>query len=349
MTFRRLWVLPVLKQHVRRTRSQLACFHTVIVKMAILCEGKAKSHEQVGSNGLPSELTQGKGHGKLPGQQIADVMRTRSMQLWELFGSFCVCPTDAKTYFSTISATLGYALRDRRYPALQRNVCVGLATLIKRQFRAANPELESRSPSLTIADDDGDEYRDDDKEEGSPPVKFSDDIGMGGDGSLPILCIPAEEARTNIAQIAKYASRFLPLLFTQYELMHTASRKDGAKNATMEAILAAATEYCKLAEQKFINKIATTLMTKLLKATTATDLPSSDIAFNAAALMGLSLAVVQSPQLSGSVLHMFFRTLRPLISGEENKAYPTSEDLSSWRGPDGTKIAPFREMVTAWV
>ena len=304
MLERRLWVLPVLKQHVRRTRSQLACFHTVIVKLAILCESKAKSYEQMG--GLPMEVT--KSQGKLPGQQLADVMRTRSMQLWELFASFCACPTDIQTYFKTISSTLGYALRDRRYPVLQRNVCLGLSILIKRQYRAAHPEMEKDDLSSNSRTE---------EDETDDSGKFNDDILLGGDSGLRTLTIPAEEAKGNLAQIANYASRFLPLLFTQYELMHSLNIPDSSKNSTMDAMLSAATEYCKLGDEKFMNTIAMKLMTKLLKATTE-GADNQDISLNCDALLGLSLAVVQSRQLSSSTLQMFFRTMRPLISGEGN-------------------------------
>ena len=133
---RRLWVLPILKRHVRRTRSNLSCFHKTIYGLALLCEAVANNNEKVPS--MNSETSSGQSRGEI----IAVMMRSRSMQLWELFVSFCYRPIDIPTYFNTLAPLLGKAIMDQRYPVLQQNVCAGLSlrrkTMGTKQSRNAS-------------------------------------------------------------------------------------------------------------------------------------------------------------------------------------------------------------------
>ena len=276
---RRLWVLPVLKRHVRRTRCSLACFHRTITGLARLCEASATTNER-----LPSTNSE-TSSGQSPGEIIAVMMRSRSMQLWELFLSFCYRPIDVQTYFGILAPILGKAVMDQRYPVLQQNVSAGLSVLIRRHYSAANPA----SPVADDVTNDQAQTAQHEQEEATAAE------------------ISIEEAQSILPCIAKFAPNFLPVLFAQYEQAHMSGNTLTATN-----LLSAATWYCKLTEQNFLDTIATKLLTKLLKATTA------DVAAegNASALLGLALAVVGAPQLSSKSVHDFYRTLRPLLSGE---------------------------------
>ena len=283
---RRLWVLPVLKRHVRRTRSKLSCFHTTVIGLARLCEAVANTNAQLpGSNSETSS-------GQSPGEIIAVMMRSRSMQLWELFVSFCYRPVDVPTYFNILAPLLGKSAMDQRYPVLQQNVCAGLTVLIRRYYAASRADT---SPKADHGNVDSDEEQEQEEKEDVHKEKAS------------TIEISQQEAQATLPCIAKFAPNFLPILFAQYEQAHLMGKTTTASN-----ILSAATCYCKLTEPTFLSTIATKLLTKLLKATTA------DVAAerNASALLGLSLAVVSAPQLSSKSVHDFFRTLRPLLSGQ---------------------------------
>ena len=300
---RRLWVLPVLKRHVRRTRSSLACFHRTITGMARLCEAVASTNEQIPS--ANSETSSGQS----PGEMIAVMMRSRSMQLWELFVSFCYRPVDMPTYWNTLAPMLGKAVTDQRYPVLQQNICAGLTVLIRRHYIAANPAVAEQAASRNDEDDDDESQQD--SETTMTPAAAVD--------------ISQEEAQAILPLIAKFAPNFLPILFSLYE---KASMMGDGSTTTSDNILTAASWYCKLASPSFLDTIATKLLTNLLKATTA-DVAAEDYATS---LLGLGLAVVGAPQLSNKSVHDFFRTLRPLLSGEvsdtlQKRAYKVLSSL----------------------
>lgn len=289
---RRLWVLPILKRHVRRTRSNLSCFHKTIYGLALLCEAVANNNEKVPS--MNSETSSGQSRGEI----IAVMMRSRSMQLWELFVSFCYRPIDIPTYFNTLAPLLGKAIMDQRYPVLQQNVCAGLSVLIRRHYAAAYDTISGNVDHDNDDSDNDDSDNDDEKKSNN-----HDDINE----KASAVEISQQEAQAILPCIAKYAPNFIPILFAQYEQ----ARMMG-KTATACNLLSAATCYCKLTDATFLGTIATKLLTKLLKATTA-DVAAEE---HASALLGLALAVVGAPQLSSKSVHDFFRTLRPLLSGK---------------------------------
>ena len=285
---RRLWVLPVLKRHVRRTRCSLVCFHRTITGLARLCEAVATTNEN-----LPSATSE-TSSGQSPGEIIAVMMRSRSMQLWELFVSFCYRPIDIPTYFGTLAPILGKAVMDQRYPILQQNVSAGLSMLIRRHYSAAYPSEEVVSKNNGGDDDDDQDEQNVNQHQNNETIAVAAKISV-------------EEAQTILPCIAKFAPNFLPVFFAQYEQAHMMGNTLTATN-----LLSAATWYCKLTEQTFLDTLANKLLTKLLKATTA-DVAAAG---NASALLGLALAVVGAPQLSNKSVHDFYRTLRPLLSGE---------------------------------
>ena len=62
---------------------------------------------------------------------VKNVMQTRVQQLWSLFPSFCSKAMDVAQVMPTLGPMLGNAMRDGRYPRMQRSVCVGLDVLCK--------------------------------------------------------------------------------------------------------------------------------------------------------------------------------------------------------------------------
>lgn len=107
--FERVWLLPVLKEHLRG--GELAYFAEHLLPLA--AQTLALS-EQLAANGL---------------ELLAKTYHTLYLQIWALLPAFMRSPTDVSTGFRQVARVLGTALETR--PELQGVVCSSLQMLIR--------------------------------------------------------------------------------------------------------------------------------------------------------------------------------------------------------------------------
>ena len=218
---KRLWLLPLLRKHICNARSDFAFFITYFVALAKQCEALARSHDGVSGGSDDAKKV------------MAQMLRTRSMQVWELFPSFCTRPVKFVESFKVFAPVLGAALRDNRYPALQANVCRGLCVLLASSTNEAEVKdsFEDQQPASKPA-----------AKLGAPP-----DL-------LP------EERAANLEALAAVSQNFLPILFAQYQqaVMRGAAGQEMAQTA-----LAAATAYAKVASARVVDNLCASLLKKL--------------------------------------------------------------------------------------
>lgn len=246
----RLWLLRLLRQHVRYTRAPLAFFAGPILASAMQCEAASRAAESTGF------------------LNAARSYSARAMLLWSLFPSFCVSPCDVPTAFNPqLGQLLTKAVADTRYPQLSSFICGGIKVLIQRNLIASGV-VEDMQQLDVFVDADTVVTRPGasggkagggrggaggasvvsgarKKQSGDFQSIFAeslgagasalgesiDDAGMDADGEdgdddggaeglrqtshLP--SISDEEAKANLATIATYAKNYLPVLFNLYE------------------------------------------------------------------------------------------------------------------------------------
>ncbi|KAL6079675.1 pre-rRNA processing protein, variant 2 [Balamuthia mandrillaris] len=118
------WLLPILKEYTKH--AQLSFFISDILPLTNSMKERAVAAHQKGMSRNAKE---------------AEVIY---MQLWDLFPSFCILPTDIPESFKKIAKTLGEGLTNEAQ--LRSVICTGLQTLINN-FRALEEHIPYASSS----------------------------------------------------------------------------------------------------------------------------------------------------------------------------------------------------------
>jgi hypothetical protein len=134
VSWKRLWLLPLLVEHSKKCASSLNFFFTYVLGRAKLCEQAAREADAATP---PNAL-----HAKLH--------RTQSMHLWKLFPSFCKCPTDLPTMMATCLPTMKGALSDEKHTVLHLTICAGIKALVDFAL-AEDFESGGQSPPSLMA------------------------------------------------------------------------------------------------------------------------------------------------------------------------------------------------------
>lgn len=110
----REWLLPTCRDHLKvydgRRKNHLQTFSSTILNTARWYETQLSSE----SSDFQQKQT-----------------RTKIIQLWSLFPSFCIQPVDFAPSFPSLAKLLANALADARYPELQTFVGLGLQALVQ--------------------------------------------------------------------------------------------------------------------------------------------------------------------------------------------------------------------------
>lgn len=167
---KRLWLLPVFKDALRSFPCELDFFASKMLLLARDCETKSREDSAT--------------------PLLVKKYQMLTMQIWDLFPSFCANAVDIDTNFKKVAKVLANAMADKRYPELRLSVCQGLQALVKKT-RA----LKS-SRDLYDADDEEDEEDEED-----------DDAGD----------VDEEKLARDRAALGKYSSKYLPLLISFVE------------------------------------------------------------------------------------------------------------------------------------
>lgn len=165
----RLWLLPVFKDALRSFPCELSFFASTMLAFARDCEVKSRDE-----SATPLEVKK---------------YQMLTMQLWDLFPSFCANAVDIDTNFKKVAKVLANAMADKRYPELRLSVCQGLQALVKKS-RALKANRDHYD-----GDDEDDDLDDDDDETEVDEEKLARDR----------------------AALGKYASKYLPLLISFVE------------------------------------------------------------------------------------------------------------------------------------
>jgi ribosomal RNA-processing protein 12 len=96
------WILNVIKSSISADsnpyRPRLAFFQSHVLGLARKCDAASSSDNLTAVE--------------------ASIQRTRVIDLWSLFPSFCAHPLDVETTFPALAQTLVRAMSDKRYPEL---------------------------------------------------------------------------------------------------------------------------------------------------------------------------------------------------------------------------------------
>eukprot|EP01116_Phalansterium_solitarium_P021664 TRINITY_DN6825_c0_g1_i2.p1 TRINITY_DN6825_c0_g1~~TRINITY_DN6825_c0_g1_i2.p1 ORF type:complete len:1290 (+),score=619.19 TRINITY_DN6825_c0_g1_i2:80-3871(+) len=171
----RAWLLPLLKPAIKH--AELLFFAQYFVPLAQRLKERFAVAKQ---KGLSME---------------AQNLQILYLQVWDLWGSFTVYPTDLPQSFKFVAKTLGDKITEE--PDLRRTVCAGLAALVER----------------------------------SRVLAFSEELPDFGRG----LAVPTQAQGTeNVAALAVFAKNFLPCLFNVFGAS-TAADQHAAVQRAIEA------------------------------------------------------------------------------------------------------------------
>ncbi|XP_022354987.1 RRP12-like protein isoform X2 [Enhydra lutris kenyoni] len=120
LDFPRSWLLPVIRDHVQKTR--LGFFTTYFLPLATTLKNKATDLAQAG---------------RTVESKIYDTLQ---WQIWTLLPGFCMKPTDVAASFKGLARTLGTAISER--PDLRVTVCQALRTLVTKGCEAEADRVE---------------------------------------------------------------------------------------------------------------------------------------------------------------------------------------------------------------
>lgn len=166
---KRLWLLPVFKHALRQYPCELEFFASKMLALARDCEAKSRDESAT--------------------PLLVKKYQMLTMQIWDLFPSFCANAVDIDANFKKIAKILANAMADKRYPELRLSVCQGLQALVKK----------TRALKANRDHYDGDDEEDEDEED--------DDAGE----------VDEEKLARDRAALGKYSSKYLPLLISFVE------------------------------------------------------------------------------------------------------------------------------------
>ncbi|DAZ94614.1 TPA: LOW QUALITY PROTEIN: hypothetical protein N0F65_010553 [Lagenidium giganteum] len=272
---KRLWLLRVFQESLRAYPCELEFFASKFLALARDCEARSRADDA-------TPLTCKK-------------FQMLTMQLWNLFPSFCANAKDIDTGFKKIAKTLANAMADQRYPELRLAVCQGLQALVKKTRKGkSRVHRDEEDEDIEEEEDDGDE----DEE------------------------VDEEKRNRDRAALAKYASRYLPLLITFVEEL------DAEKDAENAQILLETVEgFASLAEASFVSATFKKIMQTLLEATTeAKKLEASSpgspklqqLKRSAHCQMALAMALLGHMDMES--VNLLYRVIKPYLLDDTDPA-----------------------------
>ncbi|GAB9470174.1 hypothetical protein Gpo141_00007426 [Globisporangium polare] len=277
---KRLWLLPVFKNALRTFPCEIDFFASKMLAFARDCETKTREE-----NATPLMVKK---------------YQMLTMQIWDLFPSFCANAVDIDTNFKKVAKILANAMADKRYPELRLSVCQGLQALVKKtRALKANRDLYD-------ADDEEDDLDDEDEDENVDEEKLARDR----------------------AALGKYSSKYLPLLISYVEEL------DPEKDAEKSQILMDTVEgFASLAEPAFVTTTFKKIMQKLLEATTqakrmeATSKEESKpvnqkalTKFKHTAHAQMSLAMTLIEHMDMENINLLYRVIKPYLLDDTDGA-----------------------------
>lgn len=266
----RAWILNVIKSSLSMDsnpyRPRLAFFQSHVLGLARKCDmASANDH-----------LT----------AVEASIQRSRVVDLWCLFPSFCLHPLDIEVTFPALAQTLVRAMSDKRYPELLTIICTGLTALVKDAQERSENDMNSNEgvqAELRILS------------ECSTKI-------------LPSLFRLVESLHG--VDVSKKGSKD--------EDMDVEDEEETKKNLSQEAqrvmtVTDAIAAYASIAPEEFLKSLFKKVVQRLLAASQS----DGDETEKMCTLLGLAQALVKSQCLNDDSVSLLYRSIKPLIKSDE--------------------------------
>lgn len=270
----RAWILDVIKSSLsidsNPYRPRLAFYQSHVLGLARKCDAASASDNLTAVE--------------------ASIQRSRVIDLWGLFPSFCLHPLDIEVTFPALAQTFVKAMGDKRYPELLTIICTGLTALAQdvsgrneiHSDESVDTELRILSecstkilPSLfrlveTLHGVDGSKHR--------SKNDSKDDIDMD-------VKVDGEEKKKNLSREAQ-------------------------RVMTVTDAIAA---FAAMAPEQFLKGMFKKVIQRLLTASQSTGNETEKMC----TLLGLAQALVKSQCLNEESISLLYRSIKPLIKSDE--------------------------------
>jgi ribosomal RNA-processing protein 12 len=290
----RAWLLPLMKQSSSGTalpssshgaltsKTHLSFYQGRVLNLARRCDAASADGHRTAAE--------------------ISIQKSRVIELWSLFPSFCVHPLDMKENFSTVAKTVVKALGDHgRYPKLIPIVCGGLKLLtigVMERSAASSPSLDSKEDYAVLSN-------------------VSTKI-------LPSLFKLVETLNQSTSSKGGDGE--------EMEIDGSSSSTKGAKQSSskeqqnnmqlVEAVTDAIGQLAQICPRDFLQGLFKKVVQRLLLATTeVADNSEGDknaTALRMCSLLGLGQALVASGSLDDASLSLLYRAIRPLVRTDEH-------------------------------
>jgi len=286
----RSWLLPVMQSAVKNGPHRLAYFFQVIWPQL---EEMEKT-----SNALP----------KIGKEAEAKMMAGLVEKIWECFPSFCVLPTDMYEALGKYAMPWAKSIQSRKDDAKSCGcICKGLASFVGSV---------SDGPGVGVGGSAEEDEDDDDAE------TKEDKKGPGYAERLLKLGVSREDMMKTRKLLGKYSGNFLPLLFSAA----LSGPRSPPSSASGVHIVAAVTEFGRIADSQLTNKLFLQLLKRMLKAqtsATASEAMMEENLKNTHVLADLAIGLV--PHLNKSALDWGLKAFLPMLEDDDpqlqKKAY----------------------------
>jgi ribosomal RNA-processing protein 12 len=269
----RAWILDVIKSSLPRGsspyRPRLAFFQSHVLELARKCDAASAADNITALE--------------------ASIQKSRVVDLWSLFPSFCVNTSDIELTFPSLAQTLVRAMSDKRYPQLMSILCTGLTKLaIDVKSRMDNPS------------DNNDQIDSDARILSECSIKILPSLfklveSLHGVGQKQESRDPSEEMEEDDDEEKKKSSS---------DIHRVVSVTDSIS------------AFALFAPEEFRKGLFKKIIQRLLVATQS----EQDETEKMCTLLGLAGALVKSGTLNEESISLLYRAIKPLIRSDEHNA-----------------------------
>jgi len=337
----RAWLLPIMKHSFSVTASHSSAY---------ICTGAGAASTSTPTStrlsyfqGRVLQLARRCDAASASGQRTAaeeSIQKSRAIEVWSLFPSFCVCPEDMKESFAALAKTLARALGDHgRYPKLVPIICVGLKTLAVGVMERAEA-----ASSLRAKED-------------------LDVLSVTSTKLLPTLFKLVEALNQAPSPTKKSGGKDDDMETDDAPSSEKQQAVSQQNTQRVEAVIEAIGQLAQCCPRDFLQTLFKKVVQRLLVATTdaAAEEASKDkdeknaTALRMCSLLGLGQALVASGSLDDASLSLLYRAVRPLVRTDEHdpraqkKAYKVLAEICERHKDFATSDERLAEMVELMV
>ena len=272
----RAWVLDVIKSSLPRGsspyRPRLAFFQSHVLELARKCDAASATNSITALE--------------------ASVQKSRVIDLWSLFPSFCINTSDIELTFPSLAQTLVRAMSDKRYPQLMSIICAGLTKLAD--------DVKSRM-----------DYRTDSSDQVESDARILSECSTK---ILPSL-FKLVELLHGVEQ--KQESRDpSDDMEEEEEDDDEKEKKNVSETHRVVCVTDSISALAPFAPEEFLQGLFKKLIQRLLLATQS----ELDETEKMCTLLGLAGALVKSSMLNEESIALLYRAIKPLIRSDEQNA-----------------------------